>query len=370
MKRDTILIVDDVELNRAIMAELFIGQYDIEEAANGVEALAKLKDPAYNIKIVILDIIMPVMDGYETLRQMNKLNMISKMPVFVVTAEDDDKQLMTAYELGAVDVIRKPFNSMFLIRRVGNIIELYKNRERLSNIIAEQELALKKQAAQLEEQAQQLLEASSSIIDTLSTAIEFRDCESGEHVKRIRKLTQVMSEYIMNNYPEYGITKELIPYISDASAMHDVGKIAIPDYILNKPGRLTDEEYKIMKTHTVKGCELLNSITEILDSKVYLYSYDICRYHHERYDGRGYPDGLCGDAIPIWAQIVSVADVYDALVSERVYKKAYSHKKAVEMILNGECGTFGPVMLECLTNTADNIHEMFYNTDTAETAHK
>jgi putative two-component system response regulator len=199
------------------------------------------------------------------------------------------------------------------------------------------------------------------MVETLATLIEFRDCESGEHVRRICGLTEILMTAVSEMYPEYALPKSEIDKIVTASVLHDVGKISIPDSILNKPGRLTAEEFEIMKLHTVKGCEILQKIPNIMDAEVYKYSYDICRHHHERWDGKGYPDKLAGDDISIWAQVVSIADVYDALTSERVYKSAYDHDTSVKMILSGECGLFNPKVLEAFKKSMDKIKTQHFS---------
>lgn len=365
-KKKALLIVDDVELNRALLSEAFNGIYAILEAENGQEALRLLDAHPDGIAAILLDIVMPVMDGFAVLQALNVSGLTKTTPVFLITAENSDETLRRGYELGVVDIINKPFMPEFIRRRISNVIELYENREQLKHVVDEQIIALDEQARQLETQAQKIQETNSVLIDTLSTVIEFRDCESGEHVKRIRSLTSVLLQYILRHYPQLGLQENQISLITDASVMHDVGKISIPDYILNKPGRLTPEEFAIMQEHTIRGCEILESVPRLRESDIYLYCYDICRYHHERWDGRGYPDGLVGDQIPIWAQVVALADVYDALVSVRVYKKAYSHDEAVRMILDGECGVFNPIMIDCFRATAGFIHDTLYASEPEE----
>ena len=339
--RNTILIVDDMEINRAILAEGFKDEYHILEAENGQEAIDIL-NVNEDIAAVLLDIMMPVMDGLDVLREMNSNGIIFRIPVFIITASDSEKTLMDAYNLGAVDIISKPFMMNFLKCRIGSVIELYRHRNELEEII--------------DEQVKTLNSINHSMIETLASVIEFRDCESGEHVKRISGITEVLMTAVSEMFPEYYTTRVEIEKITMASILHDVGKIAIPDGILNKPGRLTNEEFEIMKQHTTKGCEILASMPSgILDKEVYNYSYDICRHHHERYDGRGYPDGLKGDDISICAQVVAIADVYDALTSPRVYKAAFEHEKAVDMIFNGECGIFNPKVLEAFKSSMDKI---------------
>lgn len=272
---------------------------------------------------------------------MNRNGKIKSTPVFLITAADSEELLLEGYDLGAIDVITKPFMPHFLRCRIKNIIELYGHRNELEQIVAEQ--------------VKRLSDLNQSMVETLATLIEFRDCESGEHVKRICGLTKILMTQVSDMYPEYYLPAKEIDKIVTSSVLHDVGKISIPDNILNKPGRLTKEEFEIMKLHTVKGCEILQNIPNIMDEGIYNYSYDICRHHHERWDGRGYPDGLSGDDISIWAQVVSVADVYDALTAERVYKKAFTHDTAVEMINNGECGAFNPKVLRAFEAVMDKI---------------
>jgi putative two-component system response regulator len=338
--RATILIVDDVEINRTILAEVFKDDYNILEADNGLDAIEMINGN-YGISAVLLDLIMPGINGLEVLKEMNKSGTIENIPVFLITAAESTKALMEGYQLGAVDVISKPFMPNFMKCRINNIIELYEHRNKLEHIVAEQ--------------VERLNSLNQSMVETLATVIEFRDCESGEHVKRIGRLTKILMTQVSEMYPEHHLPKKEIDKIVTSSILHDVGKISIPDRILNKPGRLTEEEFEIMKQHTVKGCEILQNIPDIIDEGVYKYSYDICRHHHERWDGRGYPDGLSGDDISIWAQVVSVADVYDALTAERVYKKAFSHEKAVQMIHDGECGTFSPKLLKAFDEVLDEI---------------
>ncbi len=336
----TILIVDDVEVNRAILTETFKDEYHIIEASNGVEAVEVLNGDT-KISAMLLDLLMPEMNGLGVLREMNKSGMIKSIPVFLITAANSNEMLMEGYNLGAVDIISKPFESHFLRNRINRVIELYRHRNELESIVAEQ--------------VEKLNRMNQSVIETLATVIEFRDCESGEHVKRISGLTNLLLTQVSNTYPEYQLPKAEIEKIAMASVLHDVGKIAIPDGILNKPGRLTPEEFEIMKQHTVKGGEILQTIPEIMDAEIYEYSYDIARHHHERWDGRGYPDGLKGDETSIGAQVVAVADVYDALTSERVYKKAFDHETAVRMIRNGECGTFNEKLLSAFAAVEDRI---------------
>ncbi len=336
----TILIVDDVEINRAILTEIFKDEYNILEATNGVEAVEVLNSGA-RISAMLLDLLMPEMNGLDVLREMNRSGRIKTIPVFLITAANSNEMLMEGYNLGAVDIISKPFSPHFLRCRINSVIELYRHRNELQEIVAEQ--------------VEKLNRLNYSMVETLATVIEFRDCESGEHVKRISGLTRLLLTEVSNTYPEYDMPRSEIDKIVMASVLHDVGKISIPDNILNKPGRLTAEEFQIMKQHTIKGGEILRSIPDIMDAEIYDYSYDIARHHHERWDGRGYPDGLKGDEATIWSQVVAVADVYDALTSERVYKKAFDHETAVRMIRGGECGAFSEKILTVFGAVEDRI---------------
>lgn len=339
-KKKTVLIVDDDEINRVILAQIFEDEYKIMEADNGLKAIEIINSET-NISAVLLDMVTPKLGGLDVLREMKKNKKIEHIPVFLITAEDDQELLLEGYHLGAIDIITKPFMPLFLKCRIDYVVELYEHRNQLEEIVAEQ--------------MKRLNNLNQSMIETLAAVIEFRDCESGEHVKRISGLTEILMTKVSDMYPEYYLPKIEIDKIVASSVLHDVGKISTPDSILNKPGRLTKEEFEIMKLHTINGCEILEKIPNILDEGSYNYSYDICRHHHERWDGRGYPDGLAGDEISIWSQVVAVADVYDALTSERVYKKAFSHETAVKMIKNGECGVFNPKVLKAFEIIQDKI---------------
>lgn len=338
----TILIVDDMEINRVILSEGFKDSYNILEAEDGSSALDYINSRP-DISAVLLDLIMPGMGGIEVLEEMRRTGKTSRIPVFIITAANGMELLSRAYELGAVDVISKPFMVQFLRCRIGNVIELYRHRDDLVSIV--------------NEQLEKLHKVNQSMIETLAEIIEFRDAESGEHVKRICGLTEILMTKVSEMFPEHNMTKSEIEKIVSASILHDVGKISVPDNILNKPGRLTPEEFEIMKRHTTSGCEMLAKIPAIMDKDIYDYCYDICRHHHERWDGRGYPDGLAGNDITIWSQVVAVADVYDALTSERVYKAAFDHETAVRMIYNGECGAFNPQVLEAFSQCEKQIRE-------------
>lgn len=347
---DTLLIVDDDAMNRAILREIFQASYQIEEAANGQEGLERLLECRERICAVLLDVVMPVMNGLELLQEIKKREELAPIPVFLITADAAGDTLRRAYELGVMDVIGKPVTPYVVRRRVDSVVELFLSRKKMSDLVEFQK-------QELIDREMEILNLNKGMVEALATAIEFRSGESGEHVRRISHITR----YMLGKTPlGAGIPKEMLEHITLAAVMHDVGKIAISDAILNKPGRLTAEEYEIMKQHTVLGAALLEKIPQLRNHKVYKYACDIARHHHERWDGKGYPDGLKGEEISVWSQVVALADVYDALVSERVYKKAFDCDTAVRMIRNGECGVFNPEMLEYFEEAEKELR-IFYS---------
>ena len=348
--RETLLIVDDDAINRAILKQIFSPDYHIQEAENGRDGLQAILSGPDRFCAVLLDVVMPEMDGLEVLRRLSQAGLPGRLPIFLITAEANDRVLHEAYGLGVMDVISKPVIPYVVQRRVNSVVELFRARRRLGSQV-------ERQQSELLRQAEQIIQLNQGMIEALSTAIEFRSGESGDHVRRIHDIT----EYLLRHTPlGRGFSQEDIRDIALASIMHDVGKIAIPDAILNKPGKLTAEEFAVMKTHTVQGAELLEKIPQMRELGAYKYAWDIARHHHERWDGRGYPDGLAGDDISIWAQIVSLADVYDALISRRVYKEAFPWQRALEMIVQGECGVFNPRLLECFLPVEAAIRGRFY----------
>ena len=341
-----ILIVDDSQINRDILHEMLKDSYDILETVDGKEAMNIIEAQKNDISAILLDLIMPVMDGFQVLEELNESKLIDKIPVLIISGENSTQNEEKCFELGVADFIGKPFNARLVKKRVQNISEHYAYRNKLEEKVEEQTNVLRKAYQTLKSQSEQLKRRNQDIIQILGTVVEYRNLESGEHVKRVGEYTRILAEAFMTEYPEYGLTQEKINVIVYASALHDIGKITISDSILLKPGRLTKEEFEYMKSHTTRGCELLESMKNVLDPQYEKVSYEICRHHHERFDGKGYPDGLVGDAIPISAQLVSVADVYDALINERCYKDAYSEDEAFRMIVNGECGVFSPRLME------------------------
>ena len=342
--KQDILIVDDSEMNRAILAEMLGRDYIIHEAENGEEALQILRQYGTVISLVLLDIPMPVMDGFGVLQHMAEEYWIKDIPVIMISSDDSAEAVKKAYEMGVSDYISRPFDAQVVYRRVSNTIKLYARQHRLITMLSEQVREKDKN--------------NSMMVSILSQIVEFRNGESGIHVVHIKQLTKMLLEQLQRKDTTYTVTSSDLLLIPLAAALHDIGKIGIDEKILNKPGKLTREEFEIMKTHTVIGADMLESLTLYQEEPLVRIAHDICRWHHERFDGKGYPDGLKGDNIPLSAQVVSLADVYDALVSERVYKKAFSHEKAIQMILNGECGTFNPVLLECLLDIQRQLKQM------------
>ena len=342
-EKQRILIVDDSEMNRIILSEILQDEYDIIEASTGEECLRLLEEYGTGLALILLDIVMPGMDGFGVLDYMNRNHWIEEVPVIMISSEDSTAFVRRAYEQGVSDYISRPFDAKVVYQRVFNTIKLYAKQRRLVTLVTEQIYEKEKN--------------NQMMISILSHIMEFRNGESGLHVHHINVLTSMLLERLVQKTDRYHLSWSDQLMITTASALHDIGKMGIDENILNKPGRLTKEEFEEMKKHTLIGASMLKSLELYQDEKLVQIAYQICRWHHERYDGKGYPDGLKGEEIPIAAQVVSIADVYDALTSERVYKSAYTHEKAIEMILNGECGTFSPLMLECLLDIKDAICE-------------
>ena len=339
--KSQILLVDDSAMNRMILKEILGGDYRILEAENGQECLEKLQAEAGNIALVLLDINMPVMDGFEVLKAMNANHTIEDIPVIMISSDDSDDAIRRSYELGASDYVNRPFDARIVYRRVTNTIKLYAKQRRLVQMVSDQIRARENN--------------TDTLVGVLSHIVEFRNGESGAHVLHIRIITELLLHRLLEISSQYPITAEQQDNIPLASALHDIGKIGIDEKILNKPGKLTPEEFEVIKTHSMLGSEMLHQLENFNEQPLLQTAYEIARWHHERWDGRGYPDGLKGDEIPISAQLVALADVYDALTSERCYKKAFSHEKAVQMILNGECGAFNPLLLQCLTDMQTDL---------------
>ena len=342
-EKSRVLLVDDSKMNRMMLAEILGDSYHVLEAENGKECIEKLQEEAGNIALVLLDINMPIMDGFEVLKAMNANHTIEDTPVIMISSEDSDAAIRRSYELGASDYVNRPFDARIVYRRVTNTIKLYAKQRRLVQMVSDQIRARENNTDML--------------VGVLSHIVEFRNGESGLHVRHIRIITELLLHRLLEISSNYSITAEQQDMIPLASALHDIGKIGIDEKILNKPGKLTPEEFEVIKTHSMLGAQILYDLDNFSEQPLLQTAYEIARWHHERWDGRGYPDGLKGDEIPISAQLVSLADVYDALTSERCYKKAFSHEKAVQMILNGECGAFNPLLLQCLTDIQADLKE-------------
>ena len=338
-----VLIVDDSEMNREILREMLKDDYDILEAASGEDGLEAIRQHGELISLVLLDIMMPGINGFEVLSQMSRDGIIDDIPVIMISSEDKQETVLNAYELGASDYISRPFDIRVVRHRVSNIMHLYAKQRRLSSLLSQQFYERERESRML--------------VDIMASSMELRNGESGLHVLHIRNLTEILLERLVQKTDKYELTGARRSTIAMASTLHDIGKMAIPDAILNKPGRLTAEEFEVMKTHAAIGAQMLENLNQYKDDALMQTAKAICHYHHERWDGRGYPEGLKGDQIPIEAQVVSVADVYDALTSERVYKKAIPHEKAMRMIADGECGAFNPLLMECLVDVGDRIRD-------------
>lgn len=341
-----ILVVDDAEINREILQEILCEEYHVLQAATGEECVEMLESRGPSISLILLDVVLPGMDGFDVLMYMKRKQWIEDIPVIMMSGDYFPNAVSRAYELGAVDFIRKPYDVKIVYQRVANTIKLYAKQRRLMALISDQ--------INEKEKNNQIM------IHILSHIVEFRNGESGSHVLHINQITEMLLERLLQKTEKYPVDGVTFSMIVTASALHDIGKIGVDEKILNKPGRLTPEEFEIMKTHTVIGAKMLEELGVYQNEPLVKVAHEICRWHHERYDGKGYPDGLKGDEIPISAQVVSVADVYDALVSDRVYKKAIPHEEALDMILHGACGQFHPILMECLQEISQQIKSECY----------
>ena len=343
-EKPSVLIVDDSEMNRIILNEMLKDEYRILEADNGRTALDMVDRYGDELSLVLLDIIMPGVNGFEVLGELSRRSVADSLPVVMISSEDSDDVVLRAYELGASDYINRPFNARVVRRRVSNTIRLYAKQRRLTNLLSQQ--------------YNERVKNSRMLIDIMAGVMELRNGESGLHVTHIEKLTELLLGCLVHRSDKFPLDNEQRSAIAMASALHDIGKMSIDDAILNTPGRLTTEEFEPMKTHTTLGADMLLELgRQHAGNPLLEYAYQIARWHHERWDGKGYPDGLKGDEIPIAAQVVSVADVYDALTSVRVYKDAIPHEEAIQMILDGKCGEFNPLLLDCLLEVQDRIAE-------------
>ncbi len=340
-ERQKILVTDDSEINREILANMLEDKYDILEAKDGEDALNVIRENEGQIDLILLDCVMPKKDGFQVLMELDRIWYKEDIPVVMISAENDEAYVVKAYKLGAADYISRPFNADIVRHRVDSIMKMHMKEQELADIAATQ--IINKH------------ENNSMMIHILGGIVEFRNGESGVHIMHVETLTDMFMRELVNISDKYSFTPEEMNMIPTAAALHDIGKISVPYKILNKPGRFNEEEFNIMKNHTLAGYEMLNSIEAYKEDPLIILASQVCRSHHERYDGRGYPDGLKEDEIPIAAQLVSIADVYDALTSVRCYKEAIPHEEAVKMIKEGKCGIFNPLLIECLDNLKEDI---------------
>lgn len=351
-----VLIVDDSELNRDLLKEMLRDRYEVLEAADGEKGLALLYELGTKISLVLLDVVMPKLGGFDVLAVMQKERWLDDIPVMMISAEDSPTFIQKAYDMGASDYITRPFNMNVVRQRSDNITKLYAKQRRLLSLVS----------SQIQEKERN----NHIIISILSEVVGLKNGESRKHILSVSRITELLLSRVMQRTSRYHLTWQDEALITNAAALHDIGKIGIDEKILNKPGKLTKEEFEIMKTHTLIGAKMVENLEAFREEPFVKVTYAICRWHHERWDGRGYPDGLKGDAIPISAQIVSIADVYDALTSKRVYKDAFAHEKAIWMILNGECGLFNPLLLDCLLDIKDSLKEELEKNSTGLAIHQ
>lgn len=364
----TILIVDDDDMERQMISDILSEEYNIMESECGNDAIKVIKERGNSISGIVLDYMMPDGNGLDVLKYMKASGDINKIPVLVLTGEKQSDIESNCLELGAVDYMRKPVEAILIKVRTHNACEIYSYKKDLEAQVAKQMDTLQKQNRLLTIQAERIKKSKEKMGDVLGSIVEYRNVESGDHVLRVKEFTRILCRCYMETYPDSELNNERIDTIVSASALHDIGKISIPDSVLLKPGRLTEEEYELMKSHTIRGAEMLESVDGVWSDDFKRCCANICKYHHEKYDGAGYPYGLEGDEIPLEAQIVALADVYDALVSERIYKKAYSLDKAFHMIINGDAGVFSPKVIECFRQTREKFESVSkkYATDTVE----
>lgn len=348
--------IDDSELNRDLLKEMLRDRYEILEAADGEKGLALLYELGTKISLVLLDVVMPKLGGFDVLAVMQKERWLDDIPVMMISAEDSPAFIQKAYDMGASDYITRPFNMNVVRQRSDNITKLYAKQRRLLSLVS----------SQIQEKERN----NHIIISILSEVVGLKNGESRKHILSVSRITELLLSRVMQRTSRYHLTWQDEALITNAAALHDIGKIGIDEKILNKPGKLTKEEFEIMKTHTLIGAKMVEHLEAFREEPFVKVTYAICRWHHERWDGRGYPDGLKGDAIPISAQIVSIADVYDALTSKRVYKDAFAHEKAIRMILDGECGLFNPLLLDCLLDIKDSLKEELKKSSTGLDIHR
>ncbi|MCX4352980.1 MAG: response regulator [Lachnospiraceae bacterium] len=358
MQNDTILIIDDDNISRTMLADIFRDEYKILEANNGKEGIELLRKKASSIAVVFLDYTMPVMNGFQVLELLNAKRLLTLIPFIMITSETSAEFEKKGYEYGVVSYVKKPFYPEVVKQLVKNVLNFFQYKHQLEITVKGQAAKLEKQNAVLRQQATQLRHMNEILVDALSNIVEFRDLESEQHIKRVRSFCMCLGTSVMKLYPEYELTPEKLEVIARASCLHDIGKIMISDSIILKSGKLTTDEFEIIKSHTTKGAEIIKQVIHLNDKVFCDYAYDIARHHHEKYNGKGYPDGLKGDEISIAAQIVSLIDVYDALTSKRVYKAAYNTDKAYQIIMNGQNGSFSPKLLKAFVEVRGEFENL------------
>ncbi len=341
--KQKILLIEDSKANRDALKECLIDEFDIIEAENGALAVPILKKSHKSISLIFLDLVMPEMDGFGVLTYLKTNNLLDDIPVIAIANEKDQKRVYNAFKCGAQDFVTKPFDKEIIKKRVQNILDLFAKQKKLIKIVSDEYFERTKN--------------TNMLIDILGHTVEFRNGENGYHIMHMNIITEILLNRLVAKTDKYNLTTKDIDLISSASALHDLGKVGIKESILNKPGKLTKEEQEIMKGHTKIGANIIQQLIQFKNEKIYQYAYEIARWHHERYDGKGYPDGLKGDNIPISAQVVGLAECYDVLVNDRAYKKTYTHDQAMKMILNGECGAFNPLLLKCIKEGQHEIKD-------------
>lgn len=353
-----ILIVNDMKTNQGILTNMLKDEFDIMEASNGTEGWSIIIKERKSLSAVIMDLVMLEKDGFQVLENMQKNSLMESVPVFVISRENKEEAEKKCLDFGVTDFINKPFQALIIKKRIQNVINYNTYKKHMEEKVENQMLTLRKQYKILQIQSDKLQKKNEEIVTVVGNVAEYRSLESGNHIRRVKQYTKILGEYVMENYPEYGLTKEKLDMIVSASALHDIGKVAIPDSILLNPGRLSDDEFDYLRSHTIRGSELLEDFRNVWGEEFLKIGQEICRSHHERYDGKGYPDRLVGEDIPISAQIVSIVDVYDAMTNERFYKGALAIERVFYMITNGECGIFSPKLLEAFRKVKPKFEEM------------
>lgn len=356
--RDKILIVDGIETERAELVRMLEQDYGILEAGDGELALKLIEKHNEELAAVLIKLMIPKVEGLKVVESMHVNKWIEKVPVLIIDKASTTALYEKCYEMGVWDFLHKPFEKSFIRHRVVAAADSFQQRQELQKKVIAQTQTMKKQYQVIQKQSKDIEKSKLDMMDVFGAVAEYRNAENTNHIRHVKAITQLLAEQVMKSYPEYGLDARKIQMIVAVSALHDIGKIAIPDHILLKPGKLTDEEMELMRSHTTKGCEILNTIQETWSEEHAKFATEVCRYHHERYDGNGYPDGLQEDDIPISAQIVALADVYDALISDRVYKKAYTKDQAYHMIVVGECGVFSQKLLGCFRDVKDEVEKV------------